>query len=138
MRYILLIPRIEVQNANALSSPYTIGFPAMTAWLGSVHALQRKLNKQKEFENILFKSTAVVCHEFILHTYKGSGDFIYSIVGTGNPLDKNGNRSAFIEEGRCHLTVSLAIEFDRIDKSKEKLFFELLTEQLHTSIKFAG
>lgn len=44
MNRILLIPRLRIHNANALSSPYTIGFPALTAWLGGVHALQRKLN----------------------------------------------------------------------------------------------
>ena len=27
---VLLIPHIRIQNANALSSPFTIGFPAMT------------------------------------------------------------------------------------------------------------
>jgi len=41
---LLLLPHLKVHNANALSSPFTIGFPAMTAWLGAVHALQRKLN----------------------------------------------------------------------------------------------
>ncbi|WP_415735253.1 type I-F CRISPR-associated protein Csy2, partial [Legionella pneumophila] len=41
---LILLPSIRVQNANALSSPFTIGFPAMTGWLGGVHALQRKLN----------------------------------------------------------------------------------------------
>lgn len=45
MKSVLLIPYIKIQNANALSSPYTIGFPAMTAWLGAVHALQRQLIK---------------------------------------------------------------------------------------------
>jgi hypothetical protein len=31
-----LISHLKIHNANAMSSPYTIGFPAMTAWL--VHA----------------------------------------------------------------------------------------------------
>ncbi|MCB1977589.1 MAG: hypothetical protein KDE66_11370 [Nitrosomonas sp.] len=34
MRRFLLIPHLKIHNANAMSSPYTIGFPAMTAWLG--------------------------------------------------------------------------------------------------------
>ena len=45
MKTYLLIPRIRIQNANAMSSPYTIGFPAMTAWLGAVHALQRSVQQ---------------------------------------------------------------------------------------------
>ncbi|HNL81302.1 MAG TPA: type I-F CRISPR-associated protein Csy2, partial [Agitococcus sp.] len=46
MRRFLLIPHIKIHNANAMSSPYTIGFPAMTAWLGAVHALQRYVQQQ--------------------------------------------------------------------------------------------
>lgn len=89
MKKLLLIPRIEIQNANALSSPYTIGFPAMTAWLGAVHALQRKLNVSSEdFTDLKFISTAVINHEFNLHTYKGHGDFNHSIISTSNPLKK--------------------------------------------------
>ncbi len=112
MKNILLIPYIQIHNANALSSPYTIGFPAMTAWLGAVHALQRHLKIcDVDFEDLNFKSVGVVCHDINLQTYKGNNDFVYSIIGTGNPLDKSGNRPSFIEEARCHLTVSLIIEY---------------------------
>ena len=75
MKQILLISRIKVHNANALSSPYTIGFPAMTAWLGTVHALQRKLN-HAEFHTVVFKSVAVVCHDIDLQIFRGKGDFV--------------------------------------------------------------
>ncbi len=46
IKRVLLLPHIKVNGANALSSPFTIGFPAMTAWLGAVHALQRKVNAE--------------------------------------------------------------------------------------------
>ena len=36
MKTYILISNIKIHNANAMSSPYTIGFPAMTAWLGPV------------------------------------------------------------------------------------------------------
>jgi CRISPR-associated protein Csy2 len=112
MKNVLLIPYIQIHNANALSSPYTIGFPAMTAWLGAVHALQRQLKmRDDDFEDLEFKSVGVVCHDINLQTYKGNSDFVYSIVGTGNPLNKSGNRPSCIEEARCHLTVSLVIEY---------------------------
>jgi CRISPR-associated protein Csy2 len=109
MKTILLLPCIQIQNANALSSPYTIGFPAMTAWLGFVHALQRKLN-QSGFDELKFKSMGVACHDLNLQTHKGRGDYVHSIIGTGNPLDKDGSRPAFIEEARCHTLVSLIVE----------------------------
>jgi CRISPR-associated protein Csy2 len=136
MKNILLIPHIKIHNANALSSPYTIGFPAMTAWLGAVHALQRQLkNRDDDFEDLDFKSVGVVCHEINLQTYKGSSDFVYSIVGTGNPLDKSGNRPSFIEEARCHLTVSLIIEYDC--EYPEDLT-EHVDQLINGKLKFAG
>jgi len=137
MKRIVLIPHIKIQNANALSSPYTIGFPAMTAWLGAVHSLQRKLRKSG-FENIFLISTAVICHEIDLQTYKGNGDFVHSIVGTGNPLDKDGTRSAFIEEGRCHLNVSLVIEYEGVDEDNETEFLKGISLQLHSGMKMAS
>lgn len=109
-RNFLLIPHLKIHNANAMSSPFTIGFPAMTAWLGSMHALERKLHSQKLDINLI--KLAVSCHHFDLQTYKGKSDYVYSIVGTANPLDKDGSRPAFIEEARCHLEVSLLIELE--------------------------
>lgn len=137
IRKLLLLPRIKVHNANALSSPFTIGFPAMTAWLGAVHALQRKINAG-EFEGAELNRVAVVTHQMDLQTYKGTGDYVYSIVGTGNPLDNDGSRPAFIEEARCHLDVSLLIEYSGIDKDDEEAFLDRVTHHLNASMKIAG
>jgi len=136
MKNILLIPYIQIHNANALSSPYTIGFPAMTAWLGAVHALQRQLKtRNDDFEDLDFKSVGVVCHDINLQTHKGNSDFVYSIVGTGNPLDKTGNRPSFIEEARCHLTVSLVIEYTC---DYEQDLTEHVDQLIIGKLKFAG
>ena len=136
MKNILLIPYIQIHNANALSSPYTIGFPAMTAWLGAVHALQRHLKIcDVDFEDLNFKSVGVVCHDINLQTYKGNNDFVYSIIGTGNPLDKSGNRPSFIEEARCHLTVSLIIEYS-CDYDQD--LTEHVDRLIKGKLKFAG
>ena len=67
MRRFLLIPHLKVHNANAMSSPYTIGFPAMTAWLGAVHALQRHLRLQG-LNAVELIGAAVSCHRFNLQT----------------------------------------------------------------------
>lgn len=136
MKKILLIPRIKIQNANALSSPYTIGFPAMTAWLGATHAFERKL-KETGFGEVQFKSMAVVCHSIDLQTYKGDGDYVHSIIGTGNPLDKNGQRSSFIEEARCHLTVSLVIEYENLGLKTDQ-FTETVDHIFQGKMKLAG
>lgn len=137
MKRLLLIPQVKIHNANALSSPYTIGFPAMTAWLGGVHALQRKLNA-KQFNALTFTSVAVSCHNIDLQTYKGAGDYVYSIIGTGNPLDKTGSRPSFIEEARCHLTVSLVIEYQGVDIDDSDEFIAAITTELHSGLKLAS
>ena len=132
----LLLPHIKVHNANALSSPFTIGFPAMTAWLGAVHALQRKLNAKGLA--VKFDAAGVVSHQMDLQTYKGKNYFVSSIVGTGNPLDKTGSRPAFIEEARCHLNVSLLIEYSGIDKEDEEKLKGQLIHLLNANMKIAG
>ena len=135
MRHFLLIPHLKIHNANAMSSPYTIGFPAMTAWLGAVHALQLKLKQQGCDLNL--NKVAVSCHDFNLQTYKGRGDFVHSIVGTANPLDKDGNRPAFIEEARCHLEVSLLIEIESSSKRQRDQLLELVNG-IVASMKFTS
>jgi CRISPR-associated protein Csy2 len=136
MRRFLLLPHIRIHNANAMSSPYTIGFPAMTTWLGAIHALQRHLHQQG-LSDVVLTSVAVSCHQFDLQTYKGPGDFVHSIVGTANPLDKDGNRPAFIEEARCHLEVSLLIEYQGLDSDDRTQFEQRVNTQLQL-MKFAG
>lgn len=136
----LHLPHVRIQNANALSSPFTIGFPAMTAWLGFMHALQRKLNEQG-FSELDLLSVAVVSHHCNLQTHKGVGDYVYSIINTSNPLDKDGSRSAFIEEPRCHLDVSLLIEYEASPEENDNLneadFIDSLS-RIITTMKIAG
>lgn len=139
-RRLLALPHLNIHNANALSSPYTIGFPAMTAWLGFVHALQRKL-QAAGFPSLELLATGVFSHRCDLQTYKGPGDFVHSIISTANPLDKDGKRSAFIEEARCHLDVSLLIEYRAQEGDEERMErpeFMSLLEQLLERMKVAG
>ena len=117
MKQILIIPNIKIHNANALSSPYTIGFPAMTAWLGWMHNLQRQLRQklsatlsQQEILQIAFKGICVSCHHIKLHTHKDT--YNSYIIGTSNPLDKKGERPSFVEEARVSLEVTIAIELE--------------------------
>lgn len=137
IKHLLIIPHIKIHNANALSSPFTIGFPAMSAWLGAVHALQRQLNQQTL--PVQFVATGVVSHNLNLQTYKGENDFVHSIISTGNPLDKTGARPAFIEEARCHVEVSLLIEYEGlIEKEERDRLLELCQHLLMAKMKIAG
>ena len=135
-RNFLLIPHLKIHNANAFSSPYTIGFPAMTAWLGAIHAIQRAL-WQNGFAEVNLLGTAISCHEINLQTYKGDGDYTYSVVGTANPLNKDGTRPAFVEEPRCHLEVSLLVEYQGLNPDNREKFTQFIDGQLQ-KMKFAG
>lgn len=138
MKQFILIPQLKLQNANALSSPYTIGFPAITAWLGAAHALQRKIQATNPKFNMLnFSGVAISCHTLDLQVHKGKSDFVNSIVGTANPLAKDGARSAFIEEARCHLTVSLLIEVTGVDANDWDEVCQLMNNLIPT-MRFAS
>lgn len=84
----LLLPEIQIQNVNALSSLCTIGFPAMTAWMGAVHALERKVRLTESLREVRFISLGVISHESRLQVYKNPGDYHYSIAISSNPLRK--------------------------------------------------
>jgi len=136
----LLLRHVKIHNANAFSSPLTIGFPAMTAWLGAMHALERKLRQHEALSDIRLTKLAVSCHDFNLQTYKGTGDYVNSVIITANPLRKKGasfERPPFIEEARVHLTISLLIEIDGLLPDSFSIFIEKTTEAL-MGMKIAG
>lgn len=140
IRRFLVLPHLKVHNANALSSPFTIGFPAVTAFMGFAHALQRQLNDDY-YPSLKFTGAVIVSHRCDLQTYRGPGDFVHSIIGTANPLDKDGNRSAFIEEARCHLDLSLLLEYQADEATEDSLLLpdvpEILSQYL-MRMKIAG
>lgn len=135
----LVLPHLKIHNANAMSSPYTIGFPAMTAWLGAVHAIQRKMHAldMPELNTVRFVATAISCHDFNLQTYRGDNDYVSSIVSTANPLDKDGKRPAFVEEARCHLEVTLLVEMQGLNPDHDAVLLEQV-ETICKTMKFVS
>lgn len=101
---ILILPRIRVQNANAITSPFTWGFPGPPAFGGFVHALSRKLSK--ECMGVSLGAFAVLSHAF---DAQAGGAYEQSFHLTRNPLKADGKLPSTIEEGRAHLTASLVI-----------------------------
>jgi CRISPR-associated protein Csy2 len=99
---VLTLPRLRIQNANAISSPMTWGFPAMTAFLGLMTGLERRLGPNA---GIAFKAVGVVCHEFEAQvTTEG---FTRAFHLTRNPVGADGSTSGIVEEGRVHLELTL-------------------------------
>lgn len=100
---LLVLPRLRIQNANAISSPLTHGFPSMTAFLGFMWALERRL-ADTEFA-IGLQSVGVICHDFDEQTTQGG--YVKAFRLSRNPVDKDGSTAAIVEEGRTHLDVTL-------------------------------
>lgn len=147
MKNYLLLSRVSVHNANAMSSIFTIGVPAMTAWLGAMHALERNLGERCDqfLSDIRFTQMAVSYHKTSLQTIRKNG--IGYIVMTANPLvvDKKKSskdnyifkRAPLLEEPRIHLLVSLLIEVEGADGNNMELLEQAVKEIL-PRMKMAG
>lgn len=109
--HLLVLPHLQVQNANAISSPLTHGFPALTAFIGLMWALERK--SRAHGLDLTFKAVSVVCHDH-QEQISDSG-YVKTFCLTRNPVGKDGKTAAIVEEGRIHLDLSLvlAVESER-------------------------
>lgn len=136
MKKLLVIEKIKIQEANAFSSPYTIGFPAMTTWLGFMHKLQRELSKQ--FINFKFKKIGIISNDFNCRLYKSKNYFRHVVIEKRHPLTKDGKTESFIEDPMCNLTVSLIIEYENLKKNEEEDFLIFLKNILESKLKIAG
>lgn len=103
--FLIVLPHLHVQNANAVSSPLTHGFPSITAFLGLMWALERKTRDQGL--DLAFKAVGVVCHDYQEQTTQDG--FVRSFCLTRNPINKDGSTAAIVEEGRIHLEISLVL-----------------------------
>ncbi|AZV94611.1 type I-F CRISPR-associated protein Csy2 [Bordetella sp. J329] len=104
---LLVVPHVRIQNANAISSPLTHGFPAMTAFLGLMWALERKL----AVANIplVLEKVGVICH---WHEEQVNDGYVKTFRLSRNPVDKDGSTAAIVEEGRIHLDITLVFQVD--------------------------
>lgn len=147
-RYFLLLPNLRIQNANAMSSPYTIGFPAMTSWLGAVHALQRQLNK-RDYPDVRLSRLAVICHQLDVqrYRYKNKYEEYYLLKLSSNPLIcKSANKYSKPDpfpEARCHVEVSLLIELEedganQLFRDKKEKEFYIEVSKLVYGMKWAS
>ncbi|MEA9588307.1 type I-F CRISPR-associated protein Csy2 [Xanthomonas sp. WHRI 10064A] len=103
--HLLVLPHLLVHNANAVSSPLTHGFPSMTAFLGLMWALQRKVHAAGL--ELRFQAIGAVCHAH-QEQVTDSG-FVKAFHLTRNPVGKDGKTAAIVEEGRIHLELSLVL-----------------------------
>ncbi|MBK1733372.1 type I-F CRISPR-associated protein Csy2 [Thiococcus pfennigii] len=113
---LLLLPRLRVQNANAIPGPLSWGFPAPSAFLGFTDALQRQLRGRFDVDLVL-GGCGIVCHRFAPHVARPAGRYHRVFRLTRNPYYAGWKRgfsedkpATLVEEGRAHLEVSLVVE----------------------------
>jgi CRISPR-associated protein Csy2 len=102
---LLVLPRLRVQNANAISSPMTWGFPSITAFTGLMTALERRLGRDA---GIAFFRVGVICHGFDPQVTRGGYTRAFHL--TRNPVLQDGSTGGIVEEGRVHLDITLVFE----------------------------
>ena len=104
---LLVLPRLRIQNANAISSPLTWGFPAITAFTGLMTALERRLGPQA---GITLYRVGVICHGFEPQVTRGG--YTRSFHLTRNPVLQDGGTAGIVEEGRVHLDITLVFDVE--------------------------
>lgn len=122
---LILLPRLKVQNANAISGPLTWGFPSPTAFAGFVHALERKFAAELPEG---FAGVGIVCHQFDPQVFQPPGRRTQVFRLTRNPVGKDGATAALVEEGRAHMEVSLLIAVKNYKPESEGQY---LAGQIH-------
>lgn len=133
---LLILPHLRIQNANAISSPLTHGFPSITAFLGLMWALERKLGGRYP---VLFDGVGVICHDFEEQVTEGGYTRAFRL--TRNPVDKDGSTAAIVEEGRIHLDITLVfgISGDIVNRSdKERDAFAREMGGIVSQMRVAG
>lgn len=131
----LVLPRLQVQNLNTISSPMTWGAPSITAAMGFMLALQRKIPFEWTLDLL---TVGMVIHDFEPQI---NGRYVRKFNLTRNPLGKDGKTPGITEEGRAHATISLVFGVYIDGNTADS---ELLQErawaiqQLASSMRFAG
>jgi len=139
MSCVILLPKLSIQAANGLTSPYSVGVPPMTSWLGMADALRRKLSDKGI--DIAFNGVVVAYHKHTLHTHREKGDYQASIKKVGVPMirDSKGKliNAPFIDDVRIDLTISIGIKVDNLpDIGHDELAAEI--SNTVATLRFAG
>lgn len=136
MSAVLILRHLKIENTNAIAG-HTWGFPAISNFLGFVHALSRRAEPELR---LTLSDCGVVCHRHQIQAYQpgGWGDWVFAL--SRNPLTKESKTAAFVEEGRMHLDISLIIRVEgqvSSDKDRREALAAQLTQMVFT-LRLAG
>lgn len=104
---LLILPRLRIQGANAISSPLTWGFPSITAFTGLMTALERRLGPEA---GIAMHKVGVICHA--IEPQVTNHGYTRNFHLTRNPVLPDGSTAAIVEEGRTHLDLTLVFDVE--------------------------
>jgi CRISPR-associated protein Csy2 len=109
----------------------TWGFPAMSAFMGTMQALERQL---PEDIKLVFNELGVVSHH--IEPQVTDSGLTHAFHLTRNPVDKSGNTAAIVEEGRAHLDITLLIgvesEGDDLSSADRR---QAIAQRLHEQVR---
>lgn len=109
MAYIIL-KHIHIRNANAFNG-IAVGFPAITAWAGTVHNLQRIIN-EKITKPFVINSFSVSCHHYEYQAYRNTRYDNYELSIPRLTCKSNGEARSIIPQMHIHLDASIALNVD--------------------------
>lgn len=143
MSHYLVLSFVDVQGANAIAG-FTWGFPAITQFLGFIHALERKSNEQflKEYQ-LKTLGCAVIVNKTEQRVFKNGQNLEFFQSRNPPVLKKNKDFNPsppIIEEGKMNMTVSLIIEVEGNlpTRSTEIMDFEKKLIDLCYTMRLAG
>lgn len=105
--FYILLDKIRITDANAISGPLSYGFPSLNGFLGATHALERCL-LNSDFPKVNFQGVLISCTRYQPKIDTSGHDATFILKRA--PILKSGKTAPIIEEGYVNLTVSLVIK----------------------------
>ena len=141
-RYYILVSNLKIEGANAASSNITIGFPAITAWMGMVHAWERKLWQMvPDIISPVFEAVGISCRKFNLQTYKDKTSWIATIPNRRKPMEYRNSKyahAAIIDEPKADMTVDLILSLEKDENQNYEDIVESLPDVIAQSRAVGG
>lgn len=139
---LIVLEKLKVHDANAVSGPLSWGFPPPSTFLGFVHALNLQI---PELE---LGGVGIICHEFNPQIAIQEGGRPHTFILMRYPYKEswrqksfNAHRpSALIQEGRAHFKVTLLIEYlgrDSLTEDEKQDFCSQIQKSI-SSMRIAG
>lgn len=129
----LLMQNIKVENANAFNN-ITVGMPAVTGFLGAVHALERKL------KNVKFYETSIIVHEYNLRSYRDFGNKLHLSISYPSQIKHNKLtlNEHIINQAYIDLDISLVVKMDMTNEDVSFSAFRNAVIRLLNTMRIAG